>query len=438
MSAPPDRESIGHADEGDREAATRALLALLRSPASSIEVPARSEEEWRDLVDAALHHHVVPVLYRRLDQPGIRSLVPGPVLESLREMFAVRALRTMWALREAAAALRLLEERGIRTMVLKGVHLAADVYPEPALRGMADVDIMVDRENLAKAEAIFLERGWGPRTRPDVDEFCARSNHLAKLTKPGSVVLEIHYHIERPTSPFRIPVDVLWASARRLEIAGVTTLGLAPEELIIHLCIHASYHHQFSRAPLKALLDLRAVLDRHGPEIDWTRLCRIAAEWGASRFVYSTLRLLDLVLGAQIDERNIRSLAGGAEDDALVEAARYYILTPFADLPESYKAIAEPKGIRHVVGQVARGVFPAPEKMQALYGVKPRSPALPLYYLFFRPLDLLYRRGGLLWGLLFRRRGLRSTIQRERDRRTIQEWVNASHEKAAPQEQSRT
>jgi hypothetical protein len=356
-----------------------------------------------------------------------RAAIPDAVLRSLRDMFVIRAFRARQLLRETAAALRLLEENGIRTMVLKGTHLAAAVYPEPAFRGMADVDIMVDRARLAAAEALFLERGWGPLPRLDIDRFCEQSNHLAKLWRPDGFVLEIHYHIERPTSPFQIPVEDLWATARPLEIEGVRTLGLAPEELIIHLCVHASYHHRYSRAPLKALLDVRAVLDRHGDTLLWDRLCGLASRWGVGRFVYSTLRLTDLVLGVGIDARSIAGLERQGSDEELVEIARNYIVTPFVDVPEAYETLAEPGGLRKTIRRLARGVFLPAAQMRELYRLRPDSMALPLYYLL-RPFDLLYRRGGLLLGLLLRTRRLRPTLRRERDRQIINRWVDAAHD----------
>lgn len=410
----------------DSDVAAQALLDLLRGPAAAVTVPELTAAQWHCLVGEALRHHVVAMVYRRLERPGLRESVPAGIFESLRDLFVIRAFHTAKLLRDTAAALRLLEENGIRTMVLKGVHLAADVYDEPSFRGMADVDIMVDRSELARAETLFVERGWGPLPRPDVDRFCERSNHLAKLWKPQSSVLEIHYHIERPTSPFRIPVEDLWATARPVTLEGVSTLGLAPEELIIHLCIHASYHHRYSRAPLKALLDVRAVLQQSGPLFDWNRLVRLAESWGVGRFVYSTLRLADAVLDIPLDERALAGLERDPADGELVDVARHYIITPFVDLPEAYDMMAE-TGLRNRLRLLARSVFLPPGQMRARYGVKAGSPSVILYYIL-RPFDLLYRRGGLLLGLLFRSSALRPTLKRERDRRLINRWVDAAHE----------
>lgn len=416
--------------DSDRAVAARALLDVLRGPPDLVRAPELTEGQWDAFTAEVARHQIVPMAYRRLEQADVRSGVPESILSDLREMFIVRAFRTANLLRETGKVLRTLEAKGIRTMVLKGVHLAAAIYPEPAFRGMADVDIMVDRDQLAKAEAIFVKRGWGPEPRPDVDRFCERSNHLAKLWKPGSIVLEIHYHIERPTSPFRVPIEDLWATARPVTVEGVPTLGLAPEELILHLSIHASYHHRYARAPLKALLDVRAVLTRCADEIDWERLCRLATDWGMSRFAYSTLRLAERVLHAPIDEQAVDSLERGVADEELVGVAQNYILTPFIDLPESYELLAESR-VRNRLKLLARTVFLPPTQMRARYGVKPGSPIVLLYYLL-RPFDILYRRGGLLLGLLLQTRKLRPTLKRERDRRLINRWVDAAHEESTP------
>ena len=423
-AGPPSERILG---EEERKVAAQALLSLLRGPVASVKPPDLTPVLWDGVLAEAARHQVVPILFRRLERPDVRATVPADVYDSLRDMFVLRAFRTTKLMRETAAAIRMLEAAGIRTMVLKGVHLAAAVYPEPAFRGMADVDFMVDRDQLAAAEALFVDQGWGPLPRPDVDRFCEQSNHLAKLWKPGSIVIEIHYHIERPTSPFRIPVSELWANARPVELEGVRTLGLAPEELILHLCIHASYHHRYSRAPLKALLDVRAVAERYGDAIDWPRLRRIATEWGVGRFVYSTLRLANAVLAAPIDERDIAMFERDQADDELVDVAKDYIVTPFVDLPEAYELLAEPVRFRNRLRLLTRSVFLPPVQMRVRYGVKAGSPAVFLYYLL-RPFDLLYRRGGLLLGLLLRTRKLQPTLKRERDRRLINHWVDAAHD----------
>ncbi|MGD8277990.1 MAG: nucleotidyltransferase family protein, partial [Gemmatimonadota bacterium] len=341
-------------DDSDRTAAAQALQTLLRGAPAAATVPALTRLQWEQLRSEAARHHVLPMLYRRLERPEVRNAVPTDVLDSMRETFLVVAFRTTRLLRHTAGAVKLLEENGIRTMVLKGVHLAAAVYPEAAFRGMADADILIDRQNLARADALFVERGWGPLPRPDIERFCEKSNHLAKLHEPDGITLEIHYHIERPTSPFRIPVEALWETAVPVDLEGVRTLGLAPEELVIHLCIHASYHHRYSRAPLKGLLDVRAVLVRNADAIDWPRLCRLATEWGVARFVYLTLRLVEEVLGARIDTRDFDGLEHDTFDEALIDVARDYITTPFEDLPEAYEILAESGRLRSRLRLVAR------------------------------------------------------------------------------------
>lgn len=418
-------------DDSDGIAAAKALQALLRGPPTSATVPALTRPQWDQFRSEAARQHVLPLLYRRLERPEVRDAVPADVLACMREAFLVVAFGTTRLLRGTATAVKLLEENGIRTMILKGVHLAAAVYPEPAFRGMADADILIDREHLARADALFVERGWGPLPRPDIERFCQKSNHLAKLQEPDGITLEIHYHIERPTSPFTIPVKALWETAVPVDLEGVPTLGLAPEELILHLCVHASYHHRYSRAPLKGLLDVRAVLVRNGDAIDWPRLCRLATEWGVGRFVYLTLRLMEEVLDTRTERSDYEALEHDASDEALIAVVRDYITTPVADLPEAYELLAESGRLPSWLPVAARSVFLPREQMRAIYGLKPGSPALALYYLV-RPFDILYRRGGLVLGLLLRTRKLRSTLKRERDRRAINRWVDSAHEETTP------
>jgi hypothetical protein len=190
--------------------------------------------------------------------------MPEAIASSLREAYALSALRNARLFRETAFAVSALSEAGIPTLLLKGLHLASEVYEEPALRSMADLDLMVPLPQLAEAERVLLNRGYGSRPRRDVAAQARRLHHLAGLEHPTGEIIELHHTIEAPTSPFRIESETLWAGARQIQIEDVAAYVLSDEHLLLHLCLHLSYHHGFRRAPLKGLVDLATLLEAAG------------------------------------------------------------------------------------------------------------------------------------------------------------------------------
>src|SRR5262249_48717746 len=162
------------------------------SPAATL-----TEKQWPLFVEAATRNGLAPATHRILEASSLAPAVPAPIREQLRGHFVEWALRNALLLRQTGAIVRALPAHGIGVMLLKGIHLARFVYPEPAWRSLADVDLMVPRADLRRAEAILLGAGFGPLPRPDLEQFCRWSNHLAKLIKGDAPVVELHYAIER-------------------------------------------------------------------------------------------------------------------------------------------------------------------------------------------------------------------------------------------------
>lgn len=401
--------------------AEQVWLAHLRGAAAP---PARplSDAEWSGLVGLAERHRVAGLTYRRLADGPLAGRIPGAQAERLRAAYAQTAFRNALMFRQTAELLRALAARGIETMLLKGIHLARFVYPEPGLRSMADVDLMVRRDRLAEAEAVALELGYGPLPRPDLEQFCSWSNHLAKLEKDGAPVIELHWAVERPTSPFRIDHDALWARSAAAELEGVPVRLLSPEDLLLHLVLHGSYHHHFDRSALKGLVDLQAVVTRHQASLDWDLVARRAGEWGAGCFAYVTLRLAAEVLDVPVPAAVLGALPHGPADDEMVGVARRFVLTPVDPLPEPYVELARDHTLGERLLILLRGLFLPRRRMEEVYGLRPGSPLVFPYYLG-RGASLVVRRTGLLIRTLFRRPGVRPVLDHDQDRLRIERWV---------------
>ena len=405
----------------DRLAAQGAWVALLRG----VFDPARAgltARQWSFLAEEGVRHQLSGMTYRLLaDGPWV-SEVPDTVLARLRTHYVATASRNALLFRQTSQVIKALASRDIRVMLLKGMHLARFTYTEPGLRSMADVDIMVRREHLAEAEQVFLDQGFGPRPRPNLEEFCSWSNHLAKLTKEGAPVFEVHWGIERPTSPFRIDLDGLWERSQSASLDGAPVELLGVEDLLLHLVLHCSYHHRFDRSALKGMADIHAVVMKHEGEINWHTVADRAAAWGASGFTYTTLRLNLEILGTPVPDFLFRALPHERKDEELVDVVRRYILLPALELPKVYVKLAHSTGLRERAALLLRNVFLPRRKMEEIYGARANTPMVYGYY-GLRLASLLLKRGSLPLRALFRTRAMRAPIDREEDRLRIERWV---------------
>lgn len=408
-------------ETADRLAAQGAWIALLRGTFD----PRRaglSARQWSYLAEEGIRHQLSGVTYRLLADGPWASEIPDTVLGRLRSLYIGTATRNALYFRQTSQVVKVLASRGIPVMLLKGVHLARFTYGEPGLRSMADVDIMVRREHLAETEQVFLEQGFGPRPRPNLEEFCSWSNHLAKLTKEGAPVVEVHWGIERPTSPFRIDLEGLWERSQSATLDGAPVELLGVEDLLLHLVLHCSYHHRFDRSALKGMADIHAVVLKHESDINWHTVADRAAAWGASGFTYTTLRLNLEILGTPVPEFLFRALPHERKDEELVDVVRRYILLPALELPKVYVKLAHSTGMKERATLLLRSVFLPRGKMEEIYG--PRANTMMIYgYYGLRLASLLIKRGSLPLRALFRTRAMRAPIDREEDRLRIERWV---------------
>lgn len=403
-------------------AAQRLWLALLRNetaPGGRL-----TPHQWAVLADEATRHHLRGLTYRRLADSAFAPDVPPDVRERLRSFYVATATRNAVHFRQTSQIVKDLGQRNIPVLLLKGIHLARFVYPEPGLRSMHDVDLMVPRERLAEAEQVFLDRGFGPLPRPNLEARCAWSNHLAKLEKAGAPVVELHWSIERPTSPFRVDLDRLWERSRGATVDGAPVRLLCPEDLLLHLALHLSYHHRFERAALKGLVDLAVVITAHREELDWASLARRAAEWGAAGYLYTSLRLAREMLAAPIPDSLFGALPHTPADEQIVPAAERYILTLRAELPAVYLELARSGSPGNWIRRLSGAVLLPRDRMEDLYGLRPGTARVYPYYLL-RLADLIRKRGRLLLHVLFGTRTIQRTLTHEQDRALLERWSPA-------------
>ena len=218
-------------------------------------------------------------------------------------------------LRDVLAGLR---ESNTPTIVLKGAALAEDVYPSPGLRPMSDVDLLVRKDDLPRADKRLKSLGYFP-VDGEVNEInTSITGYLNSLEyrREDQVFpsLHVHWHLINssvPTYMFSDHVDMqkIFRAAVETKIAGVSTHVLAPHHFLIHLCEHAlRIRHSLDRLIL--LADIAAVIRRYD-KLDWDLLVKDSFDWRLDRLVYFSLYFSSILLEAEIPDRVLRQLAPG-------------------------------------------------------------------------------------------------------------------------------
>jgi hypothetical protein len=359
--------------------------------------PDLTVSDWADVLRQAGENGLTALLYHQ-----VKTLVPAPpvpplALAHLRDAAVQSAAQSLQIGRELAYILEAFRSRDIPVIVLKGGYLGQVVYKSFALRTMCDLDVMVRRDDLARAADVLTEHGYLPQYAGVEDVDYARHHHLRPMARPGGIRIEIHWSIAHPAAPFAVDIDGLWARARRTEIAGVDVLALSPEDLLLHLCLHTSFSHKF-RIGVRACWDILEVVRRHRTTMDWDQVVRRAQEWKVGRYVYLTLRLVREVMAADVPAAVIAALEPPGFSSEVLAWARACIFAPEGDTSPSMARLLTSRRLTSKFGVLLNILYPSRAAMARIYHTPRDSTRIYLYYPV-RWVTLVLRYGRHAWGL---------------------------------------
>jgi hypothetical protein len=384
-------------------ALTQLLLDCLHAHPARLDAPrlaALRGEEWQALLGLARMHRVTSTLYYILKTRGLEQAVPPPQWAALHKSFLLNGARSLVYRSEIARVAGELHVRGIPLLLLKGACMAGSVYPDPAMREMGDLDFLVREEHLAGAAGVLEALGYTTRYPYQPGELVSYRHHLPVYSSPNGVHIELHWTIislfeNEPVSP-----GPLWERAVPTSLDGAAVFELCPEDLLLHVCGHASYHHTFELG-LRSLYDVLAILQRFHSSLRCDLLVQSAVEWRWQRGVYLVLRMAAELLGAPLPPGLLPALRPQGFDETLFHTACAQILSEVVQ----QKPVTVPLARWHMAGPLEKiqgfwqRVFIPTRLLAAQYRLKPSSPLVYGYY----PVRLVYllksylRMGFHLW-----------------------------------------
>jgi hypothetical protein len=169
----------------------------------------RENIDWSAVLQTALRHGVMPLLYRSL-HTTCPDAVPQTFLERLRDCFCASAGHNALLTRELLKLLHLLEGDGIPVLPFKGPVLAVAVYGNLQLRQFGDLDILVRKPDVRRATALLQAQGyrWWDQRPPTLLPHYRRVNEL--LSADGHVLVELHCALTSWTFYFPLEPAPLW------------------------------------------------------------------------------------------------------------------------------------------------------------------------------------------------------------------------------------
>jgi Uncharacterised nucleotidyltransferase len=176
----------------------------------------------------------------------------------------------------------LFEDAGIRALLLKGLALAYQYYPDPALRPAGDIDLLFEEADFLPARVLLEKAGFRTISSVVTSEKIPKKLVLESPRGEGlHVHVELHhYNDARRKSILEDPLDNEFESLqeppRTLMIDGCPVHVLAPLDSLRYLSMHLALHLLGSSPQrplqLKWSADFISTVEREAQAIDWPYL----------------------------------------------------------------------------------------------------------------------------------------------------------------------
>lgn len=291
-------------------AATARLAALIQSTAES-----GSGDAWGvEMVDAARRHAVAPLLYAAMRRCELAATPEAR--DALARTAREEALLERVQHDELVAVLESFGDAGVPVVVFKGAALAHSAYDEPWHRPRADTDLLVRREDAARAAAALERLGCRRVPRPSGEYVTHQFTYASGRAEVGALY-DVHWKIADP----QVFADVLTFD----EIAGRArptpalhgALRPCDADALVIACVHRVAHH-YDDDLLIRICDVDRIA-RRLDEAGWAHLVEVARARRVRAVCRRGLMLARTLLATPVPDDVAGTLDGGDDEPS----ARY-------------------------------------------------------------------------------------------------------------------
>lgn len=246
----------------------------------------RDQVNWTLLWQLARAHGVASLVYRTLVSLG-GGAVPRDTMEAFRRHVQANAILSSLLTDELVDLVDAFAAKGIPVIPVKGPTLAATAYGDLMLRDCVDLDFIVGQSFISQARQLLWSRGYQLVNRASAQGDGQDEAFHSFVKKNGIFRVDLQWVMTRRLFSFHLDREQFWNQLKPVRFGQRTVMALAPEELLIVLCIQGSKHLW---EDLQLVCDVAELLRRRRA-IDWSRVLFLSREWGCHRMLLMGLAL---------------------------------------------------------------------------------------------------------------------------------------------------
>ena len=304
---------------GSAQAESRGRLALLEISSTEIklllaaaqpsatngkqqwdELAQQLQFDWRSLLHEAGRHGLNPLLCRWLES-GAPHAVPVAVLAELQQARQANLLRSLRLTGELWELLELFTSHHITAVPFKGPTLAALANEDLSWRQFGDLDLLLDRQDIARASELLRARGY----ELNLDWAATQDARFLEVTyaleffhPEKSLLVELHWALFPKYLGFRFEFAEMRQRLVSVQTGGKQMQTLALEDLLLYLCAHGAKHFWET---LHGVVDVAFLLKQRA-DWPWEKLLAEARARNLERVSLLGLLLAKNLLGAAVPD----------------------------------------------------------------------------------------------------------------------------------------
>ncbi|KGK91414.1 hypothetical protein DP73_03900 [Desulfosporosinus sp. HMP52] len=251
------------------------------------------------LYDLALRQNVCALVYPMLENYPEVIKLDEEIMDKWRTTSLYIITHQIRKINGLKIAWELLKANDVMAISVKGIAIR-EVYPQPELRNMGDVDLLIHEQDMQKSIDLLSTLGYQANLMNMKDP---EYMHIA-MYKKDSFPIELHRTLWHPKHMKKINnrnwCNHIWENYRLLNVEGFEISALSHEDELINLVVHLARNLKDNTANLQQLCDLAFFLNKNQDFMNFDYIDKIMKSMNLWTYYQYLLKTCDMFLGLKI------------------------------------------------------------------------------------------------------------------------------------------